>query len=71
MADIVNLNDRLKVQRDEDAKYAERMEPTSRMISVMVQTVEKFNEMGASPQHIVRFLQAVIDEIRSETSPRA
>jgi hypothetical protein len=71
MADIVNLNDRLKFRRDEDAKYAERQELTSKMIPVMIQTVQKFNEMGASPQHIVQFLQLVIDEIKSETSPRA
>jgi hypothetical protein len=65
MADIVNLNDRLKAQREEDAKYAARMELTAKMIPVMVETVEKFNAMGASPEHIVRFLQAVIDEIKS------
>jgi diketogulonate reductase-like aldo/keto reductase len=29
MADIVNLNDRLKAQREEDAKYAARMELTA------------------------------------------
>jgi hypothetical protein len=33
------------------------------MIPVMVETVEKFASMGASPGHIVRFLQATIDEI--------
>ena len=29
MADIVNLNDRLKARREEDAKYAARMELTA------------------------------------------
>jgi hypothetical protein len=60
-----HLNDRLKAQPEEDAKYAARMELTAKMIPVMVETVEKFNAMGASPEHIVRFLQAVIDEIKS------
>jgi hypothetical protein len=49
MADIVNLNDRLKAQREEDAKYAARMELTAKMIPIMVETVEKFNAMGAQP----------------------
>jgi hypothetical protein len=30
MADIVNLNDRLKARREEDAKYAARMELTAK-----------------------------------------
>ena len=36
---------------------------TAKMIPVMIETVEKFNAMGASPDHIIRFLQATIDEI--------
>jgi hypothetical protein len=35
------------------------------MIPVMIQTMDKFHAMGASPEHIVRFLQATIDEINS------
>jgi hypothetical protein len=70
MADIVNLQDRLKAKQDEDAKYLERMDLTSRMIPVMVETVEKFASMGASPGHIVRFLQATIDEINSSPGPK-
>ena len=66
MADIVNLGDRLKAQREEDAKYAERMDLTVKMIPVMIQTMDKFHAMGASPDHIVRFLQATIDEINSD-----
>jgi hypothetical protein len=58
MADLVNLQDRLKAKQDEDAKYLERMNLTAKMIPVMVETVEKFTSMGASPDHIVRFLQA-------------
>jgi hypothetical protein len=53
----------LKAQREEDAKYAARMDLTAKMIPVMIETVEKFNAMGASPDHIIRFLQATIDEI--------
>jgi len=63
MADVVNLGDRLKAQREEDAKYAARMDLTAKMIPVMIETVEKLNAMGASPDHIIRFLQATIDEI--------
>jgi hypothetical protein len=29
----------------------------------MVETVETFTQMGASRQHIVRFLQATIEEL--------
>jgi hypothetical protein len=28
------------------------------MIPVMIQTIDKFHAMGASPEHIVRFLQS-------------
>jgi hypothetical protein len=41
------------------------MDLTAKMIPVMVETVEKFTAMGASPEHIVRFLQAPIDQINS------
>ena len=40
-----------------------RIELTAKMIPTMVETIEKFAAMGASPEHIVRFLQASIDEI--------
>lgn len=62
MADIVNLQDRLKAKQEEDANL-ERMDLTAQMIPVMVETVDKFTIMGASHAHIVRFLQATIDEI--------
>jgi hypothetical protein len=35
------------------------------MNPLMIQTLDKFHAMGASPEHIVRFLQATIDEINS------
>jgi len=63
MADIVNLGDR--AQREADVRYAARMDLTAKMIPVMIQTMDKFHAMGASPDHIVRFLQATIDEINS------
>ena len=66
MADIVELGDKLKAQREADARCAARMDLTAKMIPVMVQTVERFTAMGASPEHIVRFLQATIDEINSD-----
>ena len=61
MADIVNLGDKLKAQREETA----RLDLTAKMIPIMVETVEKFTAMSARPDHIVRFLQATIDEINS------
>ena len=67
MADIVNLQDRLKAKQDEDARYLERMDLTSRMIPVMVEAVGKLGAMGADRDHIIRFLQATIEELR-ETS---
>jgi len=63
MADIVNLGDR--AQREADVRYAARMDLTAKMIPVMIQTMDKFHAMGANPDHIVRFLQATIDEINS------
>ena len=61
MADIVNLGDKLKAQREATA----RLDLTAKMIPIMVETVEKFAAIGAKPDHIVRFLQATIDEINS------
>jgi archaellum component FlaC len=61
MADIVNLGDRLKAQREETA----RMDLTAKMIPIMVETVEKFSAMGATPEHIARILQATIEEINN------
>ena len=61
MADIVNLSDNLKAQREESA----RMDLTAKMIPIMVETVEKFSAMGATPEHIARFLQATIQEINN------
>ena len=61
MADIVNLSDNLKAQREESA----RMDLTAKMIPIMVETVEKFSAMGATPEHIARFLQVTIQEINN------
>ena len=61
MADIVNLSDNLKAQREESA----RMDLTAKMVPIMVETVEKFSAMGATPEHIARFLQATIQEINN------
>jgi hypothetical protein len=61
LADIVNLSDKLKAQREETA----RMDLTAKMIPIMVETVEKFSAMGATPEHIARFLQATIQEINN------
>ena len=66
MADLVNLQDRLKAKQHEVVKYLERMDLTAKMIPVMVETVEKFTSMGASPDHIVRFLQTTIEEITKD-----
>jgi hypothetical protein len=59
MADIVNLGDKLKAHQEETA----RKDLTAKMIPIMVETVEKFYVMGATPEHIALFLQATIDEI--------
>jgi hypothetical protein len=69
MTNLVNLQERLKAKQDEHARYLERMDLTSRMIPVMVETVEKFISMGASRSHVVRFLQATIDEINNSEQP--
>jgi hypothetical protein len=70
MADLVNFQDRLKAKQHEDAKYLDRMDLTSRMIPVMVEMVQSFTKMGASPEHVVLLLQATIDEmIRSQKIP--
>jgi hypothetical protein len=61
MADIVNLQDRL----DKRTKYFERIDLTAKMIPVMVEAVGKMRAMGASPDHVARFLHATIDEIGS------
>jgi hypothetical protein len=61
MADIVNLSDKLKAQREETAC----MDLTAKMIPIMVETVEKFSAMGATPEHIARFLQTTIQEINN------
>ena len=63
MADLVNLQDRLKAKQVEGAKYLERMDLTAKMIPVRVQTVDKFTSMGASPSHIALLLQATIEEM--------
>jgi hypothetical protein len=66
MADIVKLDGKSKAQREEDAKHAAAMDLTAKMIPVMIHTMDLFYAMGASREHIVRFLQATIDEINSD-----
>ncbi|MBR1196620.1 hypothetical protein JQ634_26085 [Bradyrhizobium sp. AUGA SZCCT0240] len=61
MADIVNLGDKLIAQQEKTA----RMDLTAKMIPIMVETVEKFYSMGATPEHIARFLQVAIEEINN------
>lgn len=61
MADIVNLGDKLKAQQEETA----RLDLTTKMIPIMVETVQRFSAMGATPELIARFLQATIDEINN------
>ena len=56
---MADISDELKAQQEHTA----RIELTANMIPIMVETIEKFTAMGASPEHIVRFLQATIDEI--------
>ena len=46
MADIVNLGDKLKAQQEKTA----RMDLTAKMIPIMVETVEKFYSVGATPE---------------------
>jgi hypothetical protein len=59
---MVDACDNQRAQQEETA----RIELTAKMIPIMVETVERFTAMGASPEHIVRFLQATIDEINSD-----
>jgi hypothetical protein len=63
MVDPTNFHERLKARQAEDRIYLERLDLTAKMIPVMVETVETFTQMGASRQHIVRFLQATIEEL--------
>jgi len=48
-----------------DWEETARLDLTAKMIPIMVETVEKFSAMGATPEHIKRFLQATIDEINN------
>ena len=66
MADLVNLQEGLNAKRAEDAKYLERMDLTAMMIPVMVETVEI---MGAERAHVIRFLQATIEELATSEWP--
>ena len=67
MADIVNFQDRL----DKKTKYFERMDLTAKMVPVMVEAVGKMKTMGADRDHVIRFLQATIEELgTSEWPPR-
>jgi len=69
MADLVNLQERLNAKRAEDAKYLERMDLTSEMIPMMVETVEKMRPMGAERDQVIRFLQATIEELANSEWP--
>ena len=60
MAEFVNFQDRL----DKRTAYFERMDLTAKMIPVMVEAVGKLGAMGADRDHIIRFLQATIEELR-------
>ena len=62
MADIVNLGDKLKAQREETA----RLDLTTKMIPIMVETVERFaalgvEVLGSSPEE---FTATVTGELR-------
>ena len=61
VTEIDDLGDKLKARREETA----RMDLTAKMIPIMVETIDKFSAMGATPEHIARFLQAPIDEINT------
>jgi hypothetical protein len=63
MADLVNFQDKLKAKQEEYAELHARMDLTSKMIPVMAETIKKFRNMGASRDHIARFLRATIEEI--------
>jgi hypothetical protein len=63
MADIVSFQDGL----DKRTEYFERMDLTAKMIPVMVEAVDKLRSMGADRDHIVRFLQATIEELRESS----
>ena len=58
-------HEKLKADREKATQDAAALTLTAKMIPVMIQTMDKFHAMGASPEHIVRFLQATIDEINS------
>jgi hypothetical protein len=60
MADIVHFPDRLDKRTD----YFEQMDLTAKMIPVMVEAVEKMRALGADRDHVIRFLQATIEELR-------
>jgi hypothetical protein len=51
--------------REKATQDAAALTSTAKMIPLMIQTMDKFHAMSASPEHIVRFLQATIDEINS------
>ena len=52
-------------QTDQGPSRVPGLDLTAKIIPIMVETVEKFAAIGAKPDHIVRFLQATIDEINS------
>jgi hypothetical protein len=49
MANVVNLDDRMKSQREDQHRTTERLDLTAKMIPIMVETVEKFAAIGAKP----------------------
>ena len=63
MAEIVSFQDRL----DKRTEYFDRMDLTAKMIPVMVEAVGKMRAMGAGHDHIIRFLQATIEELQESS----
>ena len=64
MADLVNFGDRLKAKQRAHTEFLERMDLTTEMIPVMVDAVDRMRKLGASNDHIVRFLSATIEELQ-------
>jgi hypothetical protein len=60
MADIVDFHGRMQARQAED----QRLDLTAKMLPIMGATIETFIVIGASNEHIVRLLQATIDELK-------
>ena len=66
MADLVDFRDRLEAKQRAQTEFFERMDLTTEMIPVMVEAVDKMRKLGASYDHIVRFLHATIEELHEK-----